>query len=210
MIVYGSPLSPFVRKVLVYAHERGIEVETKSGRPGVPNPEFEETSPFGKIPGFRDGDFKISDSSAIVAYLEAKFPRGRLIPADPQGAARVTWYDEFADTIAFPPAAKVFFNRIVAPLVGRPSDLAAADASLAEEMPKIYAYLEGVIDGDHLVGDALTLADVSVASILVNMDLCDGRPDGTSYPKLCAWATAMHARPSFVHWRAVCDKILGK
>jgi glutathione S-transferase len=106
MIVYGNPLSPFVRKVLVYCHEREIDVETKFGRPGVPNPEFEATSPFGKIPGFQDGDFRISDSSAIIAYLEAKFPEGRLIPTDPEGAARVTWFDEFADTIAFPPAPR--------------------------------------------------------------------------------------------------------
>lgn len=210
MIVYGNPLSPFVRKVLVYCHERGIEVETKFGRPGVPNPEFEATSPFKKIPGFQDGDFRISDSSAIVAYLEAKFPQGRLIPSDPEGAARATWYDEFADTIAFPPAAKVFGNRVVRPLLGMEADPGVADAALAEEMPKIYAYLEAVIDGDHLVGDTLTLADISVASVLVNMDLCDGRPETSAYPKLCAWAAAMHARPSFVHWRAVCDKILGK
>jgi glutathione S-transferase len=209
MIVYGSPLSPFVRKVLVYCHERGIAVETVFGRPGQPNPAFEATSPFGKIPGFRDGDFTISDSSAIIAYLEAKFPEGRLIPVDPAGAARATWYDEFADTIAFPPGAKVFFNRVVAPLVGRPQDLAAADAALADEMPKIYAYLESVIDGPYLVGDTLTLADISVASFLVNMDLCDGRADSTAYPKLCAWMSAIHARPSFAHWRAIGDKILG-
>ena len=210
MIVYGNPLSPFVRKVLVYAAERGIAVETKFGRPGEPNPEFEATSPFKKIPGFADGDFKISDSSAIVAYLEAKFPEGRLIPSDPEGAARVTWYDEFADTIAFPPAAKVFGNRVVAPLMGREGDLAAADTALAEEMPKVYTYLESVIDGDYLVGDALTLADISVASILVNMDLCDGAPGSVTYPKLCAWKTKMHARPSFAQWRAVGDKILGR
>jgi glutathione S-transferase len=104
----------------------------------------------------------------------------------------------------------VFGNRVVRPLLGMEADLAAADAALAEEMPKIYAYLENVIDGDTLVGDALTLADISVASVLVNMDLCDGRPETSAYPNLCAWSAAMHARPSFVHWRAVCDKILGK
>lgn len=208
MIVYGSPLSPFVRKVLVYCEERGLEVETKFGRPGVPDPDFEATSPFGKIPGFQDGDFRISDSSAIIAYLEAKYPDGRLIPTDPAGAARVTWFDEFADTIAFPPGAKVFFNRIVAPLIGRPADVAAADAALADEMPRVYAYLEGVIDGPYLVGERLTLADIAVGSFLVNMDLCDGRAAATAYPKLCGWAEAIHARPSFAKWRAIVDKIL--
>ena len=63
MIVYGSSLSPFVRKVLAFAAEKGIEVELKPTGLGNKDPEFIEASPFGKMPGLRDGDFAISDSS---------------------------------------------------------------------------------------------------------------------------------------------------
>ncbi len=66
MIVYGSSLSPFVRKVVAFAAEKGIELEVKPVGPGSQDPEFREASPFGKMPGFRDGDFAISDSSAHV------------------------------------------------------------------------------------------------------------------------------------------------
>jgi glutathione S-transferase len=210
MIVYGVPLSPFVRKVLVYGEERGLNLTFQPTVFGQPSPEFLETSPFKKIPGFRDGDFTISDSSAIIAYLEAKFPEGRLIPSDPQGAARVTWFDEFADTILFKPGAAMFFNRVVAPLVGMPNDLAAADKAQSEEMPAMFDYLESQIEGDYLVGDSLTLADISVASILTNLAHCDGAALPAKYPKLCAWTAAMHARPSFTKWRAVEHKIMGK
>ena len=34
MIVYGSGLSPFVRKVLFFAHEKGIAVELRGRRHG--------------------------------------------------------------------------------------------------------------------------------------------------------------------------------
>ena len=74
MIVYGSSLSPFVRKVLAFAAEKGIEIELKPTGLGDKDPDFIEASPFGKMPGLRDGDFAISDSSAIVAYMEAVSP----------------------------------------------------------------------------------------------------------------------------------------
>ena len=62
MIVYGSSLSPFVRKVLVICAEKGIEVENPGFGPGVPpTPEFQEASPFGKIPALRDGDYTLAD-----------------------------------------------------------------------------------------------------------------------------------------------------
>ena len=66
MILYGSSLSPFVRKVLAYADETRIELELKPTAPGAPNPEFRAASPFGKMPGVRDGDFGLADASAII------------------------------------------------------------------------------------------------------------------------------------------------
>ena len=83
MIIYGTSLSFFVRKVLAYAAERGIEVETRIVNPRVPDPEFAEASPLRKIPAMRDGNYCLSDSSAIIHYLEAKYPEGALIPAEP-------------------------------------------------------------------------------------------------------------------------------
>jgi glutathione S-transferase len=38
MIVYGSSLSPFVRKVMAFAAEKGIEIELKPGGLGNKDP----------------------------------------------------------------------------------------------------------------------------------------------------------------------------
>src|SRR3954470_1613563 len=115
MILYGSSLSAFVRKVLAYAAEKGVELELQPT--GFPNhsPEYLEASPFRKMPALRDGDYTLSDSSAIIHYLEAKYPEPPLIPADPQLRGKCIWYEEFADTILVACGAKIFFNRIVAP-----------------------------------------------------------------------------------------------
>ena len=93
MIVYGSSLSPYVRKTLAYIAEKGLEAELKPTNPFAPDAEFLEISPFRKIPGFRDGDFTISDSTAIITYLEAKHPQPPLLPAEPESRARAIWYE---------------------------------------------------------------------------------------------------------------------
>src|SRR5206468_4142503 len=138
MIIYGSSLSPFVRKTLAYIAEKGLTVENQPTNPGSMDPAFRQASPFGRIPAFRDGDFAISDSSAIIAYLEAKHPEPPLIPAAAASRARTVWYEEFADTILIACAGKVFFNRIVAPrFLNQPGDEAVAAKAISDELPPL-------------------------------------------------------------------------
>jgi glutathione S-transferase len=200
MIVYGSSLSPYVRKVLAFGAEKGIELESRPLGLGSDDPDFLAASPFRKIPAFSDGDFNICDSSAIIHYLEAKYPEPALIPAEPQARARTIWYDEFADTIVMACGAKMFFNRVVAPrFLGRPGDLDLADKAERDELPPILDYLERIAPaaGGFLVGDALTLADIAVASPFANFSYMDVELDAARYPKAKAYIASILSRPSF-------------
>ena len=202
MIVYGSSLSPFVRKVLAFAAEKGIEAELKPTGLGNKDPEFLEASPFGKMPGLRDGDFAISDSSAIVQYMEAIKPEPNLIPTEPRARARTIWFDEYSDTILFACGGKMFFNRIVAPrFLGQAGDEEAAAKAECDELPPLLAYLEKMIPASgFLVEDRLTLADIAVASPFANFIHLGTLPSGEDYPKLRAYIDRMLARPSFAPW----------
>jgi glutathione S-transferase len=199
MIVYGSSLSPFVRKVLAFAAEKGIEVESKVLGLGSEDPEFREASPFGKIPGFRDGDFAISDSTAIIAYLDAIRPEPNLIPTEARARARTVWYEEYSDTILCACGAKMFFNRVVAPkFLGREGDLAAADAAERTELPPLLDYLERVMpESGYLVEDRLTLADIAVASPFANLRHLAVAIDPARWPKVTAYVSRILDRPSF-------------
>jgi glutathione S-transferase len=200
MILYGSSLSPYVRKVLAFAAEKGIELELK--RTGFPefSPDFLEASPFRKMPALRDGDYTLADSSAIIHFLEAKYPDDPLIPADPRLKGKVIWFEEFADTLLVACGAKIFFNRIVGPrFMGRTCDEEAVQLAERDELPPVLSYLESIApeEGGYLVGDRLTLADIAVACPFVNFMHTQTRVDPERYPRTVAYVESILARPSF-------------
>jgi glutathione S-transferase len=203
MILYGSSLSPYVRKVLGYAAEKGIELDVQpTGFPN-PSPEYLEASPFRKMPALRDGDYTLADSSAIIQYLEAKHPEPALIPTDPGLRGKTIWYEEFADTILVSCGAKIFFNLIVAPrFLGREGDAEAARQAELNDLPPILEYLERVVPAEsgYLVGDALTLADIAVASPFANFRHTDTKVDPERYPRTVAYVDRILARPSLAPW----------
>ncbi len=196
MIIYGPSLSPFVRKVLAFAAEKGIEVENVAQH--HVDPGFALASPFRKIPALKDGDFLISDSSAIVAYMEKLKPDPAMLPEDPKAYARTVWYDEYADTILASASIPIFFNRIVANMLGRPCDEAVASKAEKEQLPPCIDYLETVIPASgFLVEDRITLADIAVGSLFANLEHLGLSPDPKVYPKTAAYAAGILARPSF-------------
>jgi glutathione S-transferase len=213
MIVYGSSLSPYVRKVLAVAGEKGIEVELQPT--GFPNPssDFLDASPFKKMPALRDGDFTLADSSAIVHYLDAKHPERPLIPVDPQLRGKTIWYDEFADTILVSCGAKIFFNRIVAPrFLGRPCNEDEVQQAELNDLPPILEYIESIVPGDdgYLVGKELTLADIAVASPFANFRHTETRVCPDRYPRTVAYVDRILARPSLATWIARETEMLSR
>lgn len=210
MIVYGASMSPYVRKVLVFAAEKGIAVENIPIGIASDDPDFRAASPFGKIPAFKDGDFTVSDSSAIIAYLDALQPEPNLIPTEARARARCVWFDELADTLVMDCGREMFFNRVVSPMfLGRPGNLEIADKAEREKLPPLLDYLESQMTGSgYLVEDRFTLADIAVASPLMNVvHHLSIAIDPARYPRTTAYLAAMHARPSFAVWLAKEQKL---
>ncbi len=205
MILYGSSLSPYVRKVLVVAAEKGVDLqlEPTGPTPGQHSEGFLAASPLRKMPALRDGDYLLADSSAIIHYLEAKFRERPLIPAEPRARGTTIWFEEYADTVLMACGAKIFFNRVVAPVfLGRPGDLDAAAAAERDDMPPILDYLESVAPEQegYLVGDRLTLADIAVTSPWATLAHADCAVSPSEHPRLANYLGRMLSRPSFTDW----------
>lgn len=199
MVLYGSSMSPYVRKVLAYAGEKGIALESRPVGLRDENPEFRAASPLGKMPALVDGDYSLADSSAIIHYLEAKYPDRPLIPAEPEARGRVIWWEEFADTMLMGCLQKMFFNRVVAPMfLKREGNAELADAAERDELPPLLRYLEEQVPEEgFLVSDGLSLADLAVASPLANLPLMGSEIDSSRFPRLAAYLQRILSRASF-------------
>lgn len=85
MKLWYSPASPFVRKVLILAHETGIidqlELVDAASTAINPNPDLAKDNPLGKIPTLvLDEGISIFDSSVICEYLDGLHEGEKMIP----------------------------------------------------------------------------------------------------------------------------------
>ena len=199
--IYGSIFSPFVKKVVGAAAAKGIAYEERAMRAHPQadfDPAFVSASPFKKMPAIRDGDYTLCDSTAICMYFDAQYPEQPLIPADPQARGKCMFWEEVADTIIFPPAAKVFFNRFVAPkLLNRPGDEHLAkegEIELAARLEQIEAMLPA--DDGWLVDGRLTLADISLGAMFASFATMDMKL-APNQPRMKAQFARILALPIF-------------
>jgi glutathione S-transferase len=200
--IHGIPLSPFTRKVCVAMHEKNIAFDLNPIAPVPPandDPKFRAMSPLGKIPAFEDGDFSISDSSVILAYLERAHPDSALYPQDAKEYARAMWLEEFADSKLVEGVGPVFFERIVAPaFFQRAPDQAALDVALGEKIPTAFDYLESQLSGaDYLVGKRLSVADIAIGAMLRQFQMASETVDESRWAKLAKYAETLLERESF-------------
>jgi glutathione S-transferase len=198
--LYGVNGSPFVRKVRVVLAEKAVPYDHEPVMPGNPDPEYRKMSPLGKIPALRDGDRAFSDSSVICQYLERLHPEPPMYPKDPYEFARALWFEEYADTALVEVIGpRIFFPRVVGKrFMGKEPDEAAIQKAIDEDLPPRLDYLEGQLgDGPYLVGRHLTIGDVAVASMFVNLAHAGEGVDAARWPKLATYVATHHARPSF-------------
>ncbi len=209
--IYGSTISPYVRKAHALALLKGVAFESRNIGLGSKDEAFRAASPFGMIPAMDHDGYLLSDSSAIAHYLEALVPEPALIPAEPRARGRTIQLEEFADTVLFGTVQKMFFNRVVRPrFQGKPGDLALADKAEAEDLPPLLDWLETQIDGPCLVGDRISLADIAVASPFANAGYAGLVLDPARWPRLAAWAPATLALPCFAAALAMDARLLAK
>lgn len=198
--IFGFPTSPYVRKVLVIAAEKGANAELVEATPHKPTPEFLAASPFRMMPAMQDGDFRLADSTAIAFYLDAKYPQPALLPAEAQARGKAMWMDEFADTILSTGARGIAFNRYIGPaLLGLPVNEAAAAEAEAKAIPAL-DYLESQVPADGWLLGEYSLADIAVASCLKTMSY---GLDVKTRTKTAAWLERVEARPA---WQSVATQ----
>ena len=189
--------------MLVYLAEKGLDFESEPVNPFSPPENYRDISPLGKIPAFQDDDKTLADSSVICAYLERRHPELALYPREDYAYARALWFEEFIDSGFVPEAGLgIFFPLVVAPVMMNqpvtPEIRAQVAKCLSEEVEPMWGYLEGELGTrEFFVGDSLSIADITVASMHANLWHANVDVDPNRWPNLAAFIGRMHARPSF-------------
>ena len=204
---YGSG-SPFSWRVQLALEEKGLAYEPvllSFDKGEHKSPEHLARSPHGKVPALADDGVTLYESSAIVEYLEERYPRPPLLPAEPAARAQVRIEEieavqYFADRfIAL--ARQVFF----VPADRRdPATVEAARGELRKLLEELDVRARKR-KGAYVVGDALTRADLAWLPFVELAGRAGVEPDARM-AWLLDWRGRMRARPSYErsyppHWR---------
>jgi len=211
ILIVGSYLSPYVRKVLACLEVKGMAYEVDHIVPFFGDDRFSKLSPLRRIPVMVDGDLVLSDSSVICQYLEDKQPEPALFPSAIADRAWARWLEEFADTRMGDVFIWRFFNQIaIRPSVwGEKGDREMVDRTLKEEIPMVLDYLEGEAPaGGFRFGSTVSVADIAIAAFFRNAGWVRFQIDAGRWPKTAAWIGRVLATPAFAKLAKLEDGVL--
>lgn len=175
MKLYCFPPSPNTRKVLTVAYHLGMAPETQivnlpAGEQRTPD--YRQINPNGMTPTLRDGDFVIWESNAIMQYLASKKPNS-LWPDDARSRADISRW-QFWDVAHWAPACSaLMYEKLIKKRLGIGEPDAAAVKQGEEKFHRFAPVLDDHLQRrDYLVGNDVTLADISVACYLMYAEQC--------------------------------------
>ncbi|KQM51506.1 glutathione S-transferase [Pseudomonas sp. Leaf15] len=187
--------SPYALSVFVTLLEKGLafetvtlDLDTAQNRAA----EFAQLSLTQRVPTLVQGDFALSESSAISEYLDEAYPETTVYPTDPKQRARArqvqAWLRSDLQAIRQERSTLVVFYG-----QKRPPLSLAGEAAARKLISAAQALLAG--DSEYLFG-AWSIADVDLAVMLNRLIL-----NGDKVPsELVAYAQRQWQRPSVQAW----------
>ncbi|MEJ1160857.1 glutathione S-transferase family protein [Prosthecomicrobium sp. N25] len=193
--LYGIPRSRGFRNIWAL-EEAGVAYEQvpvgfDGGEMSVSAPWFARINPAKRVPVLEDDGLVVTESLAINLYL-AKTYGPAIYPSDPKAEAKVLQWSFFAATELERPIGRYNYNTFVYAPEKRSAEAAAA--ALAEATPRLQLLDLALGASPYLVGDAFTIADLNVASVLYGVWF--NGFDFSSTPNVAAWLERCLERPA--------------
>jgi glutathione S-transferase len=193
MKLHWSPRSPFVRKVMIVVHERGLAGHIKCVRTVAamtkPHAELMQDNPLSKIPTLVLDDGRVLyDSPVICEYLDGLGETPKLFPAEPkarfEALRRQALGDGFLDMLVTLRNERERAHPSDVHMASTAVRTAAVLQSLEHEADALGAAPFGI--GHIAIGCALSYLDFRFADE-------DWRKD---HPRIARWHATFAARPS--------------
>ncbi len=193
LTLYSFPLSGHAHRIQLALSLMGLPFHNQIV--DLPGGEHKSTSylsinPEGKVPALKDGETVITESTAILTYLAAKYDtENRFIPASPEGAAAVArYFAQASGPVASGPARA----RLIT-VFGAPFD---AEKTIEDAHTYLTGLDKGLVGRTFLVGDAVTFADVAIYSYVAHAP--EGHVSLAPYANIRRWIAAVEATDGFV------------
>mgnify|MGYP003815782811 CR=1 FL=1 len=200
MKLYSFPMSSNARRAMLVVHHLELPVEVvvvDLVKGGHKTPDYVALNPSGKVPTLVDGDFVLTESWAIMAYLADQKP-GPLYPSEPKARGHVQQWMFWAASHVMPQISALNFeNMLKAFFKLGPTD--PARVALAEKELRTAAAVLDAELGKHtwVAGDTLTIADFAIAAPLMATERA--KLPVTDFVNLQRWFSAIKALPA---WQA--------
>lgn len=215
--IFWASGSPFSWRVLLTAAVKRISYQSRLlefSKGQTQTPEYLAISPRGKVPALRDGNYTLTESLAIMAYLDRRFPEPPLFGRSAAETGLI-WSAISATDNYLQPAGEAVWR----PIFGRKlPDQAQAVREAANHFRHELARLEAsAVTGGWLAGDALSAADLATYPFLMLATRAAKRdeaqpldlgivPLAAHYPALDGWVKRIEALPGYdqtypPHWR---------
>ncbi len=194
MKLYTHPMSQHARRVLILAHELGIDIETvpvalQDGEHMQVG--YREKSVTGLVPLLEDGDFRLPESHAIMRYLCANFAAESFYPSDPKRRAEVDLWLDWTHATLNPPIQTTVIEAVFKGEHGDKELIAASRERSADAI----AVLERGKAVYPILTDTPNIADIAIATTLALHEMVGGGFGDAS--GVASWFEAFKRRPSF-------------
>jgi glutathione S-transferase len=198
IVVHGIPGSPYVRMPLLTCEEKAAPYRIAAMQFGQnKTPGYLARHPFGRIPVIEHDGFWLYESAAIIRYIDQVFPGPSLTPADPRAQARMNQVMGIVDWYVMPTiTAGIGWNRIIAPMIGRPVDETVVANAVPGATTCIRALEQLLVNSPYVAGNSVSLGDLM---LIAHLELFPATPEGAAIMKgspLLGWIERMRARPS--------------
>ncbi len=184
MRLYSENQSPFSAPVRIAIYAKALDIEIVAPPGGLRSAEYHRINPLGTIPCLMlDDGTRLPESSAIVEYLEEKFPDPPLLPEGPEARAQVRLLQRIGELHITTPTVE---------LAQLPDPDEETAANRLTKIVRGLAALQTILTGDTFAaGPNLTLADCQLAPALFRVPRVVGafmsRDLVGAYPKVARY-----------------------
>ncbi len=226
--LYHSAYSTCSQKVRLTLAEKGLVFTSRElsfAKQDQLKPAYLKINPNGVVPTLVHDGAVVTESSAIVEYLDEVFPETPLMPTDPLGRARARAWLRFMEDVptkairipsfqnVFLPSLRLikgkrafaadtakrtlrkgFYGKMNAGKGFDTREIAEADQHLQMTVNRIE---ESLADAPWIMGDQLTLVDLTMAPLIDRMLDLGSTELFTGAPRALDWMQRLQNRPSF-------------